>query len=139
MKSNQKFRKEDEGVSAVIGVILMVAITVAIAATVYVYVSGMLSGTQNKAPNMALNKETTPRKEILLVSADTGLNWADFTIAYTGLTNPKLNGAGSVIATGGVIGSTAIKAGDYINVTGTGSLSITNTPTNTLMGSWTWS
>lgn len=36
------FRRKDAGVSAVIGVILMVAITVAIAATVYVYVSGML-------------------------------------------------------------------------------------------------
>ena len=45
MKSNRKFRMEDdEAVSAVIGVILMVAITVAIAATVYVYVSGMLGG-----------------------------------------------------------------------------------------------
>jgi len=42
MKSNRKFVEEEEAVSAVIGVILMVAITVAIAATVYVYVSGML-------------------------------------------------------------------------------------------------
>lgn len=37
--------KKEEGVSAVIGVILMVAITVAIAATVYVYVSGMIGDT----------------------------------------------------------------------------------------------
>ena len=32
----------NKGVSAVIGVILMIAITVAIASTVYVYVSGMI-------------------------------------------------------------------------------------------------
>ncbi|MEA3458300.1 MAG: archaellin/type IV pilin N-terminal domain-containing protein, partial [Candidatus Thermoplasmatota archaeon] len=39
MKANRKFVEDnEEGVSAVIGVILMVAITVAIAATVYVYV-----------------------------------------------------------------------------------------------------
>jgi flagellin-like protein len=44
MKANRKFVEEKEAVSAVIGVILMVAITVAIAATVYVYVSGMLGG-----------------------------------------------------------------------------------------------
>ena len=76
MKANRKFIEGDErAVSAVIGVILMVAITVAIAATVYVYVSGMLGGAQNKAPNMAFNKETTPTKRITLVSADTGLNW----------------------------------------------------------------
>lgn len=42
MKANRKFKEDGEAVSAVIGVILMVAITVAIAATVYVYVSGML-------------------------------------------------------------------------------------------------
>lgn len=35
--------KNKNGVSAVIGVILMVAITVAIAATVYVYVAGEIS------------------------------------------------------------------------------------------------
>jgi len=42
MKANRKFRDGEEAVSAVIGVILMVAITVAIAATVYVYVGGLL-------------------------------------------------------------------------------------------------
>jgi len=47
MKANRKFVEGDEAVSAVIGVILMVAITVAIAATVYVYVSGMIGVQQN--------------------------------------------------------------------------------------------
>ena len=43
MKSKKyEFRQDNNAVSAVIGVILMVAITVAIAATVYVYVSGMV-------------------------------------------------------------------------------------------------
>lgn len=47
MKANKKFKEADErAVSAVIGVILMVAITVAIAATVYVYVSGMISNSK---------------------------------------------------------------------------------------------
>ena len=44
MKANRKFGEGEDAVSAVIGVILMVAITVAIAATVYVYVSGIISG-----------------------------------------------------------------------------------------------
>jgi flagellin-like protein len=44
MKANRSYKlKEDEAVSAVIGVILMVAITVAIAATVYVFLSSKLS------------------------------------------------------------------------------------------------
>jgi len=53
MKANRKF-KNDEAVSAVIGVILMVAITVAIAATVYVYVSGMLGGGPSTKPTVSL-------------------------------------------------------------------------------------
>lgn len=54
MKSNRTSRKLDEhAVSAVIGVILMVAITVAIAATVYVYVAGMMGGTKDQTANIA--------------------------------------------------------------------------------------
>ena len=55
MKANRKFIEEDEAVSAVIGVILMVAITVAIAATVYVYVSGMIGGTATKTSTLSMN------------------------------------------------------------------------------------
>lgn len=39
MKANRCFVEEKEGVSAVVGVILMVLITIAIAATVYYYVA----------------------------------------------------------------------------------------------------
>ena len=53
MKANRKFVKGEEAVSAVIGVILMVAITVAIAATVYVYVSGMLDEPGSSAPALS--------------------------------------------------------------------------------------
>lgn len=53
MKANRKF-KEEEAVSAVIGVILMVAITVAIAATVYVYVSGMLGTGPSSQPTVSM-------------------------------------------------------------------------------------
>jgi len=54
MKANRKFRDGEEAVSAVIGVILMVAITVAIAATVYVYVSGMLGGGPAVNPTVSM-------------------------------------------------------------------------------------
>ena len=57
MKANKKFIDgEEEAVSAVIGVILMVAITVAIAATVYVYVSGMIGGTTQKTSTISMNQ-----------------------------------------------------------------------------------
>lgn len=43
-KLNTHSRTRNKGVSAIIGVILMVAITIAIAVTTYVYVSGMMGG-----------------------------------------------------------------------------------------------
>ena len=59
MKANRKFVKGEEAVSAVIGVILMVAITVAIAATVYVYVSGLIGGTSQSHATITMNKYST--------------------------------------------------------------------------------
>ena len=54
MKANRKFKESEEAVSAVIGVILMVAITVAIAATVYVYVSGLATAPTSQAENASV-------------------------------------------------------------------------------------
>ncbi len=59
MKANRKFVGGEEAVSAVIGVILMVAITAAIAATVYVYVSGMMGGGTEPAPTLTFTKTDT--------------------------------------------------------------------------------
>jgi len=123
MKANRKFKEADErAVSAVIGVILMVAITVAIAATVYVYVSGMIGGGAEKAPDMAFNKQTSGTKGVTLVSADSGLDWSEFTV--TGATQP----------TG------AVTAGQFITLTNqtAGTITIVHDATNTLIGSWIW-
>ncbi len=120
MKANRKF-KEEEAVSAVIGVILMVAITVAIAATVYVYVSGMLGGGATKTPDMAFNKEVTPASGLRVVRADADILWSDVNItggAYEG-------------------DNDEVTAGDFINATAT-QITIRYTPTNTLIGTWNW-
>jgi flagellin-like protein len=69
MKANRKFRDGEEAVSAVIGVILMVAITVAIAATVYVYVSGMLPAGGTSVPSITLVQD-----------AATAGGWVNFTV-----------------------------------------------------------
>jgi flagellin-like protein len=128
MKANRKVREGDErAASAVIGVILMVAITVAIAATVYVYVSGMLGGGAEEAPNMAFNKEITPTKRLLLVSADSGLTWGQFTVVGSSTTHlttdPVIAGDELVLDMG---------AGYNTQIT------VTHIATNTLMGTWTW-
>ena len=49
-----KVHGNEEGVSAAIGIMLMIAITVAIAATTYVYVSGMIGGAAIEGPSLEL-------------------------------------------------------------------------------------
>jgi len=70
MKANRKFVEGEEAVSAVIGVILMVAITVAIAATVYVYVSGMLSPVPTAAPNITGTVKTVDDNVTITLSGE---------------------------------------------------------------------
>ena len=85
--------KNGNAVSAVIGVILMVAITVAIAATVYVYVSGMIGGTQTQTPAIAFIVDTRTDK-MTVSSADMGINWYDCEIV-TDITNATLSWNGA--------------------------------------------
>ena len=147
MKANRKFREADErAVSAVIGVILMVAITVAIAATVYVYVSGMIGGTKNATPNIACTTDSTNHK-ITVATADNNVRWKDIVITTgTGSTWTVYNAAGTSLATtaatlAALPDTTYITAGDYIVVAGTTgtnyAITLKYTPTNALLGTWT--
>lgn len=70
MKANQNFRREDEAVSPVIGVILMVAITVVLAAVVFILVND-LGESGESAPEMAFTKDNAARN-ITVVKAPTG-------------------------------------------------------------------
>ncbi len=94
MKANRKFINIDgeEAVSAVIGVILMVAITVAIAATVYVYVSGMIGTTNVTQENASVTVSATPDGRIRVTLAgggqryDSGSGYDNFRIQVEGTT-----------------------------------------------------
>ena len=80
MKANRKFKANEEAVSAVIGVILMVAITVAIAATVYVYVSGMIGGGLTSTENASVTVTgTNTRIKILLTKGGDGAPYVNDT------------------------------------------------------------
>jgi len=85
MKANRKFVEGEEAVSAVIGVILMVAITVAIAATVYVYVSGMLSPVPTAAPSITGVLDTVDGNITITLSGE----YLDGTDARITCTNPS--------------------------------------------------
>ena len=134
MKANRKFKKVDEeAVSAVIGVILMVAITVAIAATVYVYVSGMIGGGSESTPSIACNPDHSGNK-LVITSAKPDVAWSDVNISVTNDTStyyPAAPGSASVTA------GQAIDLTSYIVTTGeTATVTFRYDPTNSLIGTW---
>jgi FlaG/FlaF family flagellin (archaellin) len=107
MKANRKFVEDSEAVSAVIGVILMVAITVAIAATVYVYVSGMISAEDESKMISAIQSETSGLTVTYKVTdADAGIDWDDVTVSAN-------SGSPTLTAPG----SDNIAVGDFFDIT----------------------
>jgi flagellin-like protein len=149
MKANRKFIEADErAVSAVIGVILMVAITVAIAATVYVYVSGMIGGTKNQTPNVACTTDSTTNR-IQVATADSNIKWKDIVVTVDNTTvNWQVFTASATaidLAMHTNLATADVTAGDYISLDFTahpgyqGNVKVTlkYTPTNSLLGSWT--
>ena len=144
MKANRKFREENEAVSAVIGVILMVAITVAIAATVYVYVSGMLPSGGGTTPSVSWTVDAADNT-ITVTQGSTGNAYASATdsanlyfksggtsyymMAYSDSTGYHVNASAS---TGYYTGD--ISAGDVLYFGTTGTYQVIWEPTNTVLG-----
>lgn len=148
MKETKKLLIEKKhAVSAVIGVILMVAITVAIAATVYVYVSGMIGGTQDQTANIAcIIDSSTDRititssnanlhwRDVDVITDNTSVNWRVYDSTYTPIDAVKSTSGATV----------DISAGDYIELdfnahpgmAGMVQVSLRFIPTNTLLGTW---
>ena len=86
MKANRKFVEADEAVSPVIAVILMVAITVVLAATVFVLVSDIGSQSAKSAPQIGWSDdETNDRWQIN--QAPTQVDWDAFQIKMSGATD----------------------------------------------------
>lgn len=134
-KPIQKIKKlwEDKtGVSPIIAVILMVAITVVLAATIYVWVSGF-GGGGDETPSMSCRADNTDDR-LVVVSADVELAWED--IEITNLTTGA-TGTPSIYRAGGSTAITTgdVEAGDYIS--GTGKFQLVYLPTNSVIGTWT--
>lgn len=109
MKANQFIKSEASedrntiGVSAVIGVILMLAITVAIASVTYYYANGMVATESNVAPKIGFMPKTNTH-ELTVVSVSGDYSWADFTIT---------NSTGTDLIT--TLPSGTVKAGDIVS------------------------
>ena len=84
----KKIWRNEEGVSPVIAVILMVAITVVLAAVLYVMVSGML-GTTGTTPTVSMNWNENPEipglytGNVVSISGVSSINTDDVTVTVT--------------------------------------------------------
>lgn len=100
MKANRKsLNREDEAVSPVIAVILMVAITVVLAATVYVWVSGFGSNSSQPAKSIAFSSGASlatsvglsavdaddSYKTYIVSAASPGLKYSDLSFTLNGI------------------------------------------------------
>ena len=136
MKANKKFVEGEEAVSAVIGVILMVAITVAIAATVYVYVSGMIGTSPETAPSIQFTQDKSGGTLQVATADPNDLNWGDLECTLSPAatyTDADMTGWGTT--------TQSVDAGDTLTFTVVStdlSISIRHKATNTLIGSWTF-
>jgi flagellin-like protein len=112
MKANKKFKENDEAVSAVIGVILMVAITVAIAATVYVYVSGMMGSPSTEAENASVVvRAENGRIKITLTTG--GNNMPSTGYSFSNSVTVRLNGT---VLADTYTGNTAFEVGESLYI-----------------------
>ena len=134
MKANRKFVDGEEAVSAVIGVILMVAITVAIAATVYVYVSGMMGTGQEAAPTLTFQKnDKATVNTLLVIAADpSDLQWGDIEVQNSSNATVLNHGYSNTVTAGTILDITALAG------TGAYTIGIRHIPTNTLIGTYSF-
>jgi FlaG/FlaF family flagellin (archaellin) len=131
LKGIREFRTgEDDAVSAVIGVILMVAITVAIAATVYVYVSGMIGESSQSTPSIACNTDHSGNK-LIITSARPFVSWADINVTILGGGVTTYYEATTDVVAGDIIDLSA-----YLATNSSVVVTFRFEPTNSLIGDW---
>jgi len=128
MITHREFNQRKHAVSAVIGVIIMVAITIAMAAVAYAYFTGMIGESKTETPVISFTPSAS-EKTIQVVSADANTNWKDINITFSNATSyDYLEKTGLVSA-----GDTIYLETDQ-TLTGTVIVSFRHIPTNTMMG-----
>lgn len=119
MKANRKFVETDEAVSPVIAVILMVAITVVLAATVFVLVSDIGSQTGKTAPAFSTTQDETLDR-LTVSSAASGADWNRLEIAANRMptgTSPSIRCAINTEALSGSLPCNMAAANAFVDIT----------------------
>jgi flagellin-like protein len=102
-EAKRKLRDDTKAVSPVIAVILMVAITVVLAATVFVLVTDIQAGNSKAGPQIAW-RENQADDTLTVQQAPTGLNWTQFTVqGCTGVPTGTLDAGDTVTGCSGAV------------------------------------
>lgn len=113
------YKRNQKAVSAVIGVILMVAITIAVATTVYFYISGVIGETSPKSSTLALSvysRDDSLNVTIWLVSGFSGETIPDDSYEAILLYNNGTADTGANITKQEVMGAGFVNSGDTFTV-----------------------
>ena len=126
-----KLKNTTEAVSAVIGVILMVAITVALAATIYVYTSNMMGGGATiPTPTITFYRDETDNS-LTVLQGNPQINWLDINMTATdGINFNYTHGQTGLLEAGTLL--------DFDNrgLTGNIVIEFIHIPTNSLIGTY---
>ena len=102
MITRREFNQSKHAVSAVIGVIIMVAITVAMASVAYMLFTGMIGEQKKETPVISFTPSAT-EKALAVTTADIETNWESINItisnatSYTYITKTGMVNAGDTI------------------------------------------
>jgi len=119
MKANRKFTKDNEAVSPVIGVILMVAITVILAAVIAAFVFGM-GGSLKKSYVVAATASQSGTDTVVITYQGGPDHSSISSIAWNVNGNESTKASPSVGYTTTITDATNITAGrDHVIITGT--------------------
>lgn len=127
MKANRMFKANEDAVSPVIGVILMVAITVVLAAVVFVLVSDL--GGEEAAPQISFDKSTSGTETVWTV-----VRVSNGPVAYSELTYDCVADDGT--ETDPILGATTtgdVGAGHTFRCDSGDTLRIVHDPTGSLI------
>jgi len=151
MKANRAFRYQDEAVSPVVAVLLMIAITVVLAVVVFIFVTRTASNNQDEnPPEIGFNVDEID-DQLEIAKTDPGVQWNDMQFRSSAGTalRVQLNGNAAAGSQAGqssftrFADSSDVSGGDYLEfcVTTPGGAAdvdffIIHTETNQDMGTW---
>ena len=88
-KANRKFVRQESGISAVIAMILIVALTVALIAVAYAWINGLIPTGSTASKTMQATYDqisSTNKVQFEVVSADAGILWSNVNATATNTT-----------------------------------------------------